>query len=429
MTRSARPVEWDQVGRSGACENWKLTRLKYLLPRLESGVSVNAADRPANPGNNGVLKTSCVYGDAFKSEENKEVVPEEQDRVACPVTAQSLIISRMNTPELVGSCGFVGQDYPNLFLPDRLWIARFAGRRKCFERYMWYLLISRPVKTMMSLLATGTSGSMKNLSQQDFRGMAVLVPPISEQHAIADFLERETTRIDRLVENYRRLVDLVNEEIASRVFFSMNSSTVREQRLGNVARAISRPVVQRPNELYTPIGLFNRGRGLFHKEPREKDDMGDSDFFWIKEGDLIISGQFAWEGAIVLAGREDSGCVVSHRYHVLRGRDGIALTEYLLALLSTRHGDFLLNENSRGAAGRNRPLNITSLLKEKIPVPDLPAQEMVAKAVHRRIRVLSETAKQIERLEEYRAALISAAVTGQIDVRTYRPQEAAALCQ
>ena len=141
------------------------------------------------------------------------------------------------------------------------------------------------------------------------------MPPISEQHIVADFLERETTRIDRLVENYRRLVDLLNEEVASRVFSS-----------------------------------------------------------------------------------------------------------------ETKHGDFLLNENSRGAAGRNRPLNINSLLKEKISVPDVPAQEMVAKAVHRRIRVLSETAKQIGRLQEYRSALISAAVTGQIDVRTYRPQEAAALC-
>ena len=43
--------------------------------------------------------------------------------------------------------------------------------------------------------------------------------------------------------------------------------------------------------------------------------------------------------------------------------------------------------------------------------------------------MLSETSKQIGRLQEYRSALISAAVTGQIDVRSYRPPEAAALCQ
>lgn len=429
MTESAGGTHRDRFGEAAALKNWKLIRLKYLLPKLESGVSVNAGDWPVTPENIGVLKTSCVYGDVFRPEENKEVVPDELDRVACPVSAPSLIISRMNTPELVGSCGFVRQDHPNLFLPDRLWIARFARKSECVDRYIWYLLISTPVKMMMALLATGTSDSMKNLSQRDFMGMAVPVPPITDQLALADFLDSETTRIDALVSKYQRLVMLLNEELASRVFLCMNSGTTRELRLGNAARIVSRPVTQKTGELYTPIGLLNRGRGLFHKEARAKDDMGDSDFFWIDEGDLIISGQFAWEGAIVLAGKNESGCVVSHRYHVLRGRDGTALTEYLLALLSTKHGDFLLNENSRGAAGRNRPLNIRSLLKENIRVPDLKAQESIAQAVHRRNRLVLETSEQIRQLREYRSALISAAVTGQIDVRNYRPQEAAALCQ
>ena len=155
-------------------------------------------------------------------------------------------------------------------------------------------------------------------------------------------------------------------------------------------------------------------------------DMGDSDFFWIEEGDLIISGQFAWEGAVALAEKEDAGCVVSHRYPVLRGKSGVAVTEYLLALLSTKHGDFLLNENSRGAAGRNRPLNINSLLKETIPLPDLQTQERVAHAVHRRSRLFRDISKQIELLNERRAALISAVVTGKIDVRDLVSAEAEA---
>jgi type I restriction enzyme S subunit len=146
-------------------------------------------------------------------------------------------------------------------------------------------------------------------------------------------------------------------------------------------------------------------------------DMGDSDFFWVEEGDLIISGQFAWEGAVALAGKEDTGCVVSHRYPVLHGQSGICHTEYLFALLLTKHGDFLLNENSRGAAGRNRPLNINSLMKEKIPVPDMRIQEQVAQAVYWRKILSVEISKQVDLLQERRTALISAAVTGKIDVR------------
>jgi type I restriction enzyme, S subunit len=279
---------------------------------------------------------------------------------------------------------------------------------------------------LLTLHAVGST--MANLSPAIVGRMVVPSPPPDEQRALADFLDRETTRIDALVEDYRRLIELLNEEVTSLVLSSMNSPKTQELRLGNAARVVSRPVVQKEGELYVPIGLFNRGRGLFHKDAREMADMGDSDFFWVEEGDLIISGQFAWEGAVVLAGGEDSGCVVSHRYHVLRGRDGTARTEYLLALLSTKHGDFLLNENSRGAAGRNRPLNINSLMKENIPVPDLQTQEKIAKVVHQRSRLSRETTKQVRYLQEYRSGLISAAVTGKINIRDYSPQEAAVLC-
>ena len=155
------------------------------------------------------------------------------------------------------------------------------------------------------------------------------------------------------------------------------------------------------------------------------DDMGESDFFWIEEGDLIISGQFAWEGSVAMANQEDTGCVVSHRYPVIRGKSGVALTEYLFGLLCTKHGDFLLNENSRGAAGRNRPLNISSLMKEKIPVPSMEIQEAVARIVHARRGLFNEIAKAIDLLQERRTALISAAVTGKIDVRGLYLKEAA----
>jgi len=102
---------------------------------------------------------------------------------------------------------------------------------------------------------------------------------------------------------------------------------------------------------------------------------------------------------------------------VIRGKSGITLTEYLFGLFCTKHGDFLLNENSRGAAGRNRPLNISSLMKEKIPVPSMEVQEAVARAVHARKALFKEIAKTIDLLQERRTALISAAATGQIDVR------------
>jgi type I restriction enzyme S subunit len=57
------------------------------------------------------------------------------------------------------------------------------------------------------------------------------------------------------------------------------------------------------------------------------------------------------------------------------------------------------------------------LLKEKIPLPSLKIQQAVVNAVHYKKQLLVEISKQIDLLQERRTALISAAVTGQIDVR------------
>ena len=286
------------------------------------------------------------------------------------------------------------------------------------SRYMNHLFRAYDVSKVFYSMGGGLRQSMKFA---DLKRMPTLLPPPDEQTRIAEFLDRETVKIDGLVAEQRRLMELLNEQIKSLVLSSFHAPKTKELRLSDASTILSRPVVQRADESYTRIGLFNRGRGLFHKDESEMDDMGESDFFWVEEGDLIISGQFAWEGAVAMAGKEETGCVVSHRYPVVRGKAGVALTEYLFGLLCTRHGDFLLNEHSRGAAGRNRPLNISSLMKEKIPVPDMEIQKTVARAIHARKALFQEIAKAITLLQERRTALISAAVTGQIDVRRPTP--------
>lgn len=193
-------------------EHWTVRRLKFLLPRLESGVSVNGEKVPADDDSPGVLKTSCVYGNQFRFEENKRVIETDLERVACAVTGDSVIVSRMNTPELVGSCGYVSNEYPNLFLPDRLWIARFGRAHHLSGKYAWYLLTSHAVVALTGALATGTSGSMKNLSQDAFLGIDVPAPQFEEQHAIVSFLDRETAKIDTLVAKKGSLIERLKEK-------------------------------------------------------------------------------------------------------------------------------------------------------------------------------------------------------------------------
>ena len=77
----------------------------------------------------------------------------------------------------------------------------------------------------------------------------------------------------------------------------------------------------------------------------------------------------------------------------------------------------LLNHHSRGAAGRNRPLNDRTLAKEKIPVPPMPIQKQIGEMLEQEIRLREEVERSNAFLLERRAALISAAVTGRLDVR------------
>lgn len=243
------------------------------------------------------------------------------------------------------------------------------------------------------------------------------VPPFAEQTAIAAALNRETARIDALIAKKTRFIDLLEEKITSLASPPPDSDDVRWIRLSHVCEVVSRPVLQQVGSSYIKLGLFNRGRGIFKRDDTDTEEMGDSDFFWVQPGDLILSGQFAWEGAVALAHEEHAACVVSHRFPVIRGRHDQALTEYLFAYFLTLHGGFVLNDCSRGSAGRNRPLNMGLLLGWKIPIPSMRTQREVARLIHLKRRIGASVKRSVALLEERRSALITAAVTGQIDLR------------
>ena len=293
-----------------------------------------------------------------------------------------------------------------------------ANDKNCNHKYMLYLLQNGYKSKIFYGFGQGSSqlGRWRFPTEQ-FVSFQFPYPPENEQASIADFLDQEIEKIDLLVQKQLRMLELLREKRQASVDSIIKQSRTITMRLGRVADQIFRPVDRIMNETYVTLGLYNRGRGIFHKEPKEGLELGDSDFHWIKDGDLILSGQFAWEGSVALASESERGCIVSHRYPVIRGKDTILNTEYLWAFLTTKVGDFLLNEHSVGSAGRNRPLNINTLLKENIPVPTLEAQMRISNivTVEQSIKKLIE--KTFSLLQERRTALISAAVTGKIDVR------------
>ena len=184
---------------------WNIGKLKYYWISVESGVSVNAADRPIdNPAQYGVLKTSSVSKFIFNPHEHKQVNNDEYSRVTCPVTADCIIVSRMNTPDLVGACGYVEKTYPNLFLPDRLWQISF--KNDVSAKFIWYYLNNKMVRSYISSLSTGTSSTMQNISQGQFGNISVCLPDSNEQKEIADYLNAKCAEIDKLIAKKEQLV-------------------------------------------------------------------------------------------------------------------------------------------------------------------------------------------------------------------------------
>lgn len=184
---------------------WNIGKLKYYWISVESGVSVNAADRPIdNPAQYGVLKTSSVSKFIFNPHEHKQVNNDEYSRVTCPVTADCIIVSRMNTPDLVGACGYVEKTYPNLFLPDRLWQISF--KNDVSAKFIWYYLNNKMVRSYISSLSTGTSSTMQNISQGQFGNISVCLPDSNEQKEIANYLDAKCAEIDGLITRKEQLV-------------------------------------------------------------------------------------------------------------------------------------------------------------------------------------------------------------------------------
>lgn len=287
--------------------------------------------------------------------------------------------------------------------------------------YLDYLLRTRAYVTEYIGRSTGIRSSRLRLYPNQFLDILFIQPPRTEQDQIVAYLRAQDAHIARFIKAKRDLIGLMVEQrtaLAEQAVLSMETQYLR---LDRVVSLLRKPIVREQGKTYTPIGMFNRGRGIFHKEPTQGKDLGDSTFFWIEKGDLIFSGQFAWEGAVAVASAEDDGCIASHRYPIAKCNPSAVTPEYLYTFFLSQTGDLLLNHHSRGAAGRNRPLNPRSLMKEKIPVPPLHLQCEVSDFFNEEQSVRREVEKEISLIREYRDRLIADVVTGQVDVRGWVP--------
>ena len=185
-------------------EDWEVASLGLLIGSLNAGVSVNSVEKDKNlfAHDESILKTSCVFGGKFIPEEHKQILPSDIHRAKLTPRKDSIIFSRMNTPALVGECGYVVRDFPKLFMPDRLWVAQVDSPYSSCARWLAYLLSFGSFNRAIKDTATGTSGSMKNISKGSLLSVHVPIPTKAEQKAIADVL----SDADALIESLEQLI-------------------------------------------------------------------------------------------------------------------------------------------------------------------------------------------------------------------------------
>lgn len=166
-------------------KGWEVKKLSDFISKLETGISVNSRDEPYDTRKFGILKTSCVYTGHFREMEAKVINDNEISRAKLHPRKDSLIISRMNTTELVGKSVYIDKDYPNLFLPDRLW-QTVPGSSYCNYRWLHYTLNHTSFMDSISKVSSGTSGSMKNISKQSFLNLNCISPSFPLQNQFAE---------------------------------------------------------------------------------------------------------------------------------------------------------------------------------------------------------------------------------------------------
>ena len=311
-------------------------------------------------------------------------------------------------------------------------------------RFIQYQLLTREV---IDLVDGSTYGAKMPRASWGFLGCLELpTPPTEEQLAIASFLDRETAKTDALIAEQQRLIELLQEKrqavISHAVTKGLNPDAPMKDSgvewLGEVPehweiRAIkhlvSTPVTDGPHETPELVdeGVpfisaeavssgsldFNRKRGFITKEEHERFSMkyipAKYDIYMVKSG--------ATTGVTAIVETDDEFNIWSPLAAIRCGN--LVNPYYLLAFMRSRNFQSAVMLGWNFGTQQNIGMKVIENLAVAVPPIDeqricLEHLETLLKPLQNQLELASTS---INLLQERRSALISAAVTGQIDVR------------
>ena len=317
---------------------------------------------------------------------------------------------------------------------------------KIDPKYLFLATKSYQFRRLGADLMTGTAGQ-KRVPDAFIRDYIVGLPSLPEQHAIAAFLDRETTRIDALIEKKQRFIELLEEKRQAIITHAVTKGLDPdvEMKDSGVAWIGEVPVGWEISRL----GLISESlqTGPFGSQLHSSDYIEDGipiiNPSNIQDGTIVPDPKCTIDdktlkrlirhrltaGDIVFARRGDMGrcaCITREAEGWLCGTGSIRIRlnesahpKFVMAYLSTQGVKGHLLIESVGSTMDN--LNTSILSRIPIVLPSPEEQKAIMEEVSIRVgqidEMLSNISESVSKLREYRTALISAAVTGKIDVR------------
>ncbi len=295
-------------------------------------------------------------------------------------------------------------------------------------RWLAYLVASGPVVEWAVATSDGTK--MPRTSWEKLAEYRIEIPPLTRQRAIADYLDRETARIDALIEKKRQMIELVEMRFWTALvdaILQLDAPLTPIRRVltfltdGPFGSAFTSQDYSEGGAAVVRLGNL----GFAEYKPFEQAFIPQS-LYWsfqrhrVLPGDLLIAGlgdPSNHPGRACVA--PDLGpAIVKGKCFCARVDVRRASTDYLALLLSSPYGAQAVGASGRGST--RTMINLEIIKETPLPLPAVSDQERIVQAANRHRRrtrsLVVVLTDQISRLGEHRQALITAAVTGELEV-------------
>lgn len=332
-----------------------------------------------------------------------------------------ILIARM--PDPIGRACLVPEGIGRAVTVVDVAILRLA-RADVDRRFIMWAINTPFVNDQIVVMQAGAT--RERISRKNLGSVRVPFPPVHVQERVADYLDAETARIDALISKQEQLIKLMRERrVLARESFAKAVLTgkrlkwrVRETDIRAGDQASRFPL------LSVSIDWGVRRRDEVTGDLPRAEDL--SNYKLCRSGEIVINRMRAFQGALGVV-PEDG--IVSPDYAVLRTRDGVG-PEWLAEVMRTRCFVSEMVARLRGIGGtdagnvRTPRINVADLLDIRVDVPTEADQRAAVRQyrdTQSRLDALIAKANQFIALaRERRSALITAAVTGQIDVTKSR---------